>query len=146
MPAACQDQVAKLLVARPECQVASLYWPIEDAREVENPNAVKVVTALDGCALYFSRSPIPHARAFDSAQAAIEAGIGWKRHLGLYAYRLEALRRYTGYEPSPLEQAERLEQLRIMENGGRIAMAQASEFIPPGIDTMEDLERVRALI
>lgn len=146
MPAACLDQVAKLLVSRPGCDVASLYWPIDSADEVNNPNAVKVVTNADGCALYFSRSPIPYARAHESTEAALAAGVGWKRHLGLYAYRLAALRKYTHCAPTPLETAERLEQLRIMENGGCIAMAQACEFIPPGIDTQEDLDRVLDLI
>ena len=145
MPPGCLDQVAELLVARPECEVASLYWPIDDAEEVHNPNAVKVVTCKDDCALYFSRSPIPCARAYDSTESALADGVTWKRHLGLYAYRLEALRRFTRCRPTPLERAERLEQLRIMENGGRIAMAQACEYIPAGIDTREDFERVRIL-
>ncbi len=146
MPPACLDQVAALLLDRPECEVASLYWPISDAGEVLNPNAVKVVTDHEGCALYFSRCPVPYARAHDDIETAIAAGVGWKRHLGLYAYRLEALRRYTRHAPTPLECAERLEQLRVLENGGRIAMAKACEFIPPGIDTQEDLDRVREII
>jgi 3-deoxy-manno-octulosonate cytidylyltransferase (CMP-KDO synthetase) len=146
MPAACLDQVAALLLERTDCEVASLYWPISDADEVHNPNAVKVVTDGDGRALYFSRAPIPFVRAHADTGEAIKAGVEWKRHLGLYAYRLAALRRYTSCAPTPLETAERLEQLRIMEQGGRIAMARACEFIPPGIDTAEDLERVRELI
>ena len=146
MPAACLDQVAALLDERTDCDVASLFWPISHSDEVHNPNAVKVVTDRDGRALYFSRSPIPFARAHADTGDAIVAGIEWKRHLGLYAYRLEALRRYTRCAPTPLELAERLEQLRIMEQGGRIAMAQACEFIPAGIDTPGDLERVRHLI
>ena len=77
---------------------------------------------------------------------AIANGVVWKRHLGLYAYRLSALRRFTACNPTPLESTERLEQLRIMEQGGRIAMARASEFIPAGIDTQDDLRRVRALL
>ena len=79
-------------------------------------------------------------------ESAIGAGIPWKRHLGLYAYRLAALERYTAVAPTPLEMAERLEQFRIMEQGGRIAMAKACEFIPAGIDTRDDLERVREQI
>lgn len=146
MPAACLDQVAALLIEQPECEVASLYWPISQADEVLNPNAVKVVTDLNDRALYFSRSPIPHARSYDSVDAALGAGIEWKRHLGLYAYRLGALRRFTSCSPTPLESSERLEQLRMMEQGGHIAMARACEFIPPGIDTAEDLQRVRKLI
>ncbi len=143
MPASCLDQVAALLDGRPDCEVASLYWPISDAAEVQNPNAVKVVTAADDRALYFSRYPIPYERDFADVAAAITAGKCWKRHLGLYAYRLSALRRYAAMPPTPLERAERLEQLRIMEQGGRIVMARAAEFIPAGIDTQQDLDRVR---
>jgi len=146
MPAACLDQVAALLDQRTDCEVASLYWPITEAAEVQNPNAVKVVTDLQNRALYFSRAPIPYARSFVSAADAIVAGVEWKRHLGLYAYRLAALRRYTASAPTPLEKCERLEQLRIMEQGGRIAMAAACEFIPAGIDTPDDLQRVRKII
>jgi len=146
MPATCLDQVAALLDERADCEVASLYWPITDAEEVQNPNAVKVVTDSEDRALYFSRSPIPFARAHTDIDAALDAGIVWKRHLGLYAYRLAALRRYTSSPPTPLEKSEHLEQLRIMEQGGRIAMARACEFIPAGIDTQDDLDRVRDLI
>lgn len=146
MPPACLDQVAALLDQRADCEVASLYWPITEAAEVQNPNAVKVVTDSQNRALYFSRSPIPYARSFVSIADAIVAGVEWKRHLGLYAYRLAALRRYTASAPTPLEKSERLEQLRIMEQGGRIAMAAACEFIPAGIDTPDDMQRVRAII
>jgi len=146
MPASCLDQVAALLNARPDCEVASLYWPISDAEEVQNPNAVKVVTALDGRALYFSRAPVPYERTHADIHAALAAGKRWKRHLGLYAYRLSALRRFTQAAPTPLEQSEGLEQLRIMEQGGYIAMALASEYIPAGIDTIDDLERIRKLM
>lgn len=146
MPAACLDQVAALLDLRQDCEVASLYWPISEAVEVQNPNAVKVVTDSANRALYFSRAPIPYARSYASINEAMTAGVEWKRHLGLYAYRLAALRRYTACAPTPLEMSERLEQLRIMEQGGRIAMAAACEFIPAGIDTSEDMQRVTELI
>ncbi len=146
MPAACLDQVAALLHAQADCEVASLYWPITDATEVRNPNVVKVITDTENRALCFSRAVIPFARDYPDIDAAMLAGIEWKRHLGLYAYRLAALRHYTASEPTPLEQTERLEQLRIMEQGGRIAMARACEFIPTGIDTQDDLERIRGLI
>jgi 3-deoxy-manno-octulosonate cytidylyltransferase (CMP-KDO synthetase) len=142
MPPACLNQVADLLGKHADCEVASLYWPILEAAEVLNPNAVKVVTDVQGRALYFSRSPIPYARAFTDIQAAIDAGVVWKRHLGLYAYRLSALKRFTAIPPTALESAESLEQLRIMEQGGSIALAQASEFIPAGVDTEEDYYRV----
>jgi 3-deoxy-manno-octulosonate cytidylyltransferase (CMP-KDO synthetase) len=142
MPAVCLDQVAALLDEQPGCEGASLYWPIMEADEVRNPNAVKVVMDGAGQALYFSRSPIPYPRSHGDIQTAIDAGLEWKRHLGIYAYRLSALRRYTAAAPTPLEKAESLEQLRIMEQGGSIAMARASEFIPPGVDTAEDLQRL----
>jgi 3-deoxy-manno-octulosonate cytidylyltransferase (CMP-KDO synthetase) len=146
MPPACLDQVAALLDQQTDCEVASLYWPITEAIEVRNPNAVKVVTDSKDRALYFSRSPVPYARSFSDIDTALSSGVEWRRHLGLYAYRLAALRRFTRCEPTPLEQAERLEQLRIMEQGGRIALAKACEFIPAGIDTHDDLERVRLIL
>jgi 3-deoxy-manno-octulosonate cytidylyltransferase (CMP-KDO synthetase) len=146
MPAACLDQVAALLDQRKECEVASLYWPISTAEEVQNPNAVKVVTDARGVALYFSRYPIPFARGYADIATAMADGCEWKRHLGLYAYRLAALRLYTCSEPTPLERAERLEQLRIMEQGGRIAMAKACQRIPAGVDTQDDLDRIRLLV
>jgi len=146
MPPACLEQVAELLDQSPDCEVASLYWPITEAGEVRNPNAVKVVTDARERAMYFSRAPIPYARSYASIDAALAAGVEWKRHLGLYAYRLGALYRYTACAPTPLEQSERLEQLRMLEQGARVAMARAREFIPAGIDTAEDLQRVRVYI
>ena len=146
MPPACLDQVAALLEQHAECEVASLYWPIRDAAEVHNPNAVKVVTDALDRALYVRRAAIPFCRDYASIEEAIAAGIEWKRHLGLYAYRPSALRRFTACPATPLEKSERLEQLRIMEQGGRIAMARACEFIPAGIDTADDLRRARNII
>lgn len=145
MPPACLDQVAALVEQQADCEVASLYWPITEPEEVKNPNAVKVVTDSRDRALYFSRSPIPFSRAHGAIEQAIAAGTLWKRHLGLYAYRLSALRRYTSCAPTPLEMDERLEQLRILEQGGHIAMAQACEYIPAGVDTPDDLQRVREI-
>jgi 3-deoxy-manno-octulosonate cytidylyltransferase (CMP-KDO synthetase) len=145
MPPACLDQVAALLDQKKNCDVASLYWPVTQADEVQNPNVVKVVTNKQDLALYFSRAAIPYARGHDDMNAASSGGVEWKRHLGLYAYRLAALRRYTRCQATPLETAERLEQLRVLEQGGRIAMARACEFIPAGIDTPEDMERVRKM-
>ena len=146
MPAACMDQVAELLAANPDCEVASLYWPISSVEELASPNAVKVVTDLNERALYFSRYPVPFARDCDNLEAAMSGAYQWKRHLGLYAYRLSALERFTAGEPTPLEQTERLEQLRFMEQGAGICMAQARQFIPAGVDTREDLERIRKSI
>ena len=146
MPPACLDQVARLLDAQPQISIASLYWPISEAEEVTNPNVVKVVTDCNGRAMYFSRSPIPFARDFTDIDIALRHGVEWKRHLGLYAYRLAALKAFTATAPSSLEKAERLEQLRLMERGGSITMATACEFIPAGVDTQEDLDRLRSIL
>jgi len=141
MPPACLDQVAALLDGGAD--VATLYWPVDDADEVEDPSAVKVVADGAGRALYFSRSVIPHARGAASATAALADGVPYRRHLGLYAYRRAALERFTRAAPSALERAEGLEQLRFLELGMTIAVAQAAERIPPGIDTPADLARAR---
>ena len=143
MPAECLDQVAGLLVRDGGAGVASLYQGIDDPAEVRNPNAVKVVTDTGGRALYFSRSVVPGLRAAQSVEAALATGVRWKRHIGLYAYRAAALRRFTATPPTPLETAERLEQLRFLESGVLIAMAATVKPVPPGVDTPEDLERAR---
>jgi 3-deoxy-manno-octulosonate cytidylyltransferase (CMP-KDO synthetase) len=142
MPPACLDQVAGLLAADGSAEVASLYWPMADMKEAADPNAVKVVVDDSGAALYFSRSLIPYPRN----TAAGEDAARWKRHIGLYAYRVRALRAFTTLPPASLESLEKLEQLRFLESGRRIVMAQSCEFIPAGVDTPEDLERVQTLI
>ena len=109
-------------------------------------HGVKVVTDSEGYALMFSRATMPHPRDYESVQEAMSHGVGWKRHLGLYAYRAGSLKRFSATEPTPLEMAERLEQLRYLETGGRIIMARACRPIPAGVDTSEDLERVRQII
>jgi 3-deoxy-manno-octulosonate cytidylyltransferase (CMP-KDO synthetase) len=105
---------------------------------IANPNAVKVVTANDGRALYFSRATIPFDRD-GSTQATY-----WK-HLGLYAYRSAALTRFASLAPSPLERTERLEQLRMLENG-MVVYVEETPFDSVGVDTEEDLQRVEALL
>lgn len=146
MPAACLDQVAGLLQYAPDAEMASLYWPISEAAEAQDPNVVKVVVAQNGNALYFSRSLLPYPRDAGTPDQAMQQGVRWLRHVGLYAYRAGALKRFTALPPTPLEQIEKLEQLRMLESGGRIVMAEACEFIPPGVDTPEDLQRVEAII
>jgi len=146
MPAACLVQVAALLHEDHDADMASLYWPIEDEEDISNPNVVKVVVNAGGAAMYFSRSPIPfprHARPVPRQQPDTSS---WKRHIGLYAYRVAALQEFSQLPPSELETVEKLEQLRMLESGGKIAMARACEFIPAGVDTPEDLERVRTLL
>jgi 3-deoxy-manno-octulosonate cytidylyltransferase (CMP-KDO synthetase) len=125
------------LFDRPEVQVSTLSvrCPPE---EFTNPNAVKVVTALDGRALYFSRATIP----FDRDQAGFT---GYRKHLGIYAYRKAALERFAALPPSPLEKLERLEQLRLLENGIAIYVADAPRDTI-GVDTEEDLVRAEALL
>jgi 3-deoxy-manno-octulosonate cytidylyltransferase (CMP-KDO synthetase) len=114
--------------------VSTLALPLE-ASEADNPNTVKVVTRLDGRALYFSRSPIP----FDRDRGGVE----YRKHLGFYAYRAAALARFSSLPPSPLETAERLEQLRFLENGIEIRVI-ASPSDTWSVDTAEDLARVEA--
>ena len=125
------------LFNRPEVEVATLAVRCP-AHEIANPNAVKVVTALDGRALYFSRSTIP----FDRDRTGFTA---YRKHLGIYAYRKSALERFASLPPSPLEQTERLEQLRLLENGMALYIAQApADTI--GVDTEADLERAEAML
>jgi len=146
MPPACLVQAAGLLENSGDADVASLYWPIGTPAEVEDPNVVKVVIGRNGEALYFSRSVIPYPRNSADVGEAMGHGARWKRHIGLYAYRAGALRAFTRLRPSELESSEKLEQLRFLESGRRIVMAQASQFIPAGVDTTEDLERVSHLM
>lgn len=145
MPPRCLDQVAGMLEADAEADAASLYQLINDPQEIMDPNVVKVVTDTQGRALYFSRSVVPANRRWESLESAIRDGQTWKRHIGLYAYRAGALKRMAATDPTPLEQTERLEQLRILENGGVIVMAEAAESVPAGVDTQADLERVRRI-
>lgn len=142
MPPACLDQVAGLL--RSGGDVATLYWPISEAREIQDPNAVKVVVDGQGRALYFSRAPVPHARDAKDDDRALAAGVPYRRHLGLYAYRVAALKRFTAAAPSELERAEGLEQLRFLDLGMTIRIDEAVSAIPAGVDSPEDLARVRA--
>lgn len=145
MPARCLEQSAALLQENPGADVSSLYWPIDCAETIQDSNVVKVVCDLSGYALYFSRSVIPYPRG-TTVDDGIRAGAGWNRHIGLYAYRASALRAFTTMKPSPLERLERLEQLRFLETGRHIVMARACEFIPAGVDTPGDLERVGNLL
>jgi 3-deoxy-manno-octulosonate cytidylyltransferase (CMP-KDO synthetase) len=125
------------LFDRPDVQVATLAVPCPE-EEITNPNAVKVVTAVDGRALYFSRSIIPFNRD--------HAGFtGYRKHLGIYAYRKAALEKFASMPPGRLEQVERLEQLRLLENGVDIYIGEApADTI--GVDTEEDLARAEAVL
>lgn len=134
---------ADLLARRPECAVATAAHAIEDEADFLNPNVVKVVCDAQGRALYFSRAPIPWWRDGSQAgQAALPPVPAW-RHIGLYAYRAATLRRFPQLSPAPLEQTESLEQLRILWHGDRIAVFEAAQAPAAGVDTPEDLARVR---
>jgi 3-deoxy-manno-octulosonate cytidylyltransferase (CMP-KDO synthetase) len=125
------------LFDRPEVEVATLAVPCPEA-DVSNPSAVKVATALDGRALYFSRSTIPYDRDKTGS-------VDYRKHLGIYAYRRAALERFASLPPGRLEQLERLEQLRLLENGVNIYVADApADTI--GVDTEEDLARAEAVL
>lgn len=126
--------------------MATLAVPIEDAATLFDPNAVKLVRATNGDALYFSRAPIPwHRDGFARSRDVLPAG-EWLRHIGIYAYRAGFLRRFSTLPPGRLEQVESLEQLRVLEAGHRIAVALTPAPFPPGVDTPEDLARAESLL
>ena len=114
--------------------------PISALEDFERPDVVKVVRARDGRALYFSRAPVPHRRDGPPSEEDLR-GRDYLRHVGLYAYTREALARWVASEPSPLERIERLEQLRALEDGIRIGVAQV-ERVSPGVDTPDDVVRI----
>ena len=129
------DELAGLFEGEPELAMATVKTEIEDEAEQKNPNNVKVVCDKAGYALYFSRSLMPYPR---------KGGCPVYKHIGIYAYRRDFLLHYAKMEPTPLEQAESLEQLRALENGYRIKVVETkSKFV--GVDTVEDLERVNEI-
>jgi 3-deoxy-manno-octulosonate cytidylyltransferase (CMP-KDO synthetase) len=138
---ACADQLDQ----RPDCVVSTAAHAIDDASHFTNPNVVKVVTDALGRALYFSRAPIPWWRDAPTPGQPATGGGAPLRHIGIYGYRAGFLRRYPQLPPSPLEAVESLEQLRVLWHGERIAVHVASQAPGPGVDTPEDLARVRAL-
>ncbi|MDY0886526.1 3-deoxy-manno-octulosonate cytidylyltransferase [Kosakonia sp. CFBP8986] len=142
IPPAIIRQVADNLAARRDVGMATLAVPIESAEEAFNPNAVKVVMDAQGYALYFSRATIPWDRdRFAASRETI--GDSFLRHIGIYGYRAGFIRRYVSWQTSPLEQIEMLEQLRVLWYGEKIHVDVASVVPGTGVDTPEDLERVR---
>jgi 3-deoxy-manno-octulosonate cytidylyltransferase (CMP-KDO synthetase) len=140
-------QVATLLESDPQAAIATLATPVESLEEFLDPNAVKVVADSKGRALYFSRAPVPWNR--DGAAAGLSSQrvfAGTRRHVGIYAYRVGPLRRLASLAPTALEKAEKLEQLRALENGLVIRVADAVERPGPDVNTAEDLKRVAALM
>lgn len=148
IPPTVIDQVAGLL-RDGSCGVATLYEPITRGADVFDPNIVKVVVSGVGRALYFSRAPMPWWRdGFRAGDVPDIAGVaaGWKRHIGIYAYRVAALREFVHWPPSALEETEALEQLRLLDHGRAIAAAEAAAPVPGGVDTEADAARVQAML
>jgi 3-deoxy-manno-octulosonate cytidylyltransferase (CMP-KDO synthetase) len=147
MPGPVVRRVAEALDARTDCEVATACHALHDAGEFFSPNVVKVVTDASGRALYFSRAPIPWSRdAFAASRDRLPPELPARRHVGLYAYRAGFLRRFPQLPPTALEQHESLEQLRALAHGIGIAVVELPAPLPPGVDTAEDLARVRAMI
>jgi 3-deoxy-manno-octulosonate cytidylyltransferase (CMP-KDO synthetase) len=147
MPAALIDQVAALLAASSGADIATLAVPLKSVAALLDPNVAKVVTDVRQRALYFSRAPIPWSR--DGAPAGLASQVshlGARRHLGIYAYHVAALRRIALLPPSEHELLEQLEQLRALDHGMDIRVADA--VVPPGVEvnTAADLSAVEALI
>ena len=139
-------QMARLLAGAGDAAMATACHAIDDAREAFNPNVVKVVLDARGYALYFSRATIPWARdAFAADSERIPPGLPLYRHYGLYAYRVSFLLDYPALPPAPIERFEALEQLRALWHGHRIVVAVTDGTPAPGVDTEQDLERVRML-
>lgn len=139
LPPALISQVAALLHEHDDAAVATLVTSFDSESDWRDPNTAKAIVDRDGRALYFSRAPIPHVRDGGMPEQAY-------RHIGLYAYRAGELRAIAAQPPCPLEQAERLEQLRVLWMGRRIITAMARQLPPRGVDTEEDLALIRRYI
>ncbi len=138
------DAVAQALMEADNCAMATACHALTSATEMFNANVVKVVRARSGLALYFSRAPIPFARdSFDAAKQTVSGPIEAMRHIGIYAYRTSFLKLFPTLPVAPLESIEMLEQLRALWHGERIMCIEAASMPHAGVDTPEDLERVR---
>ncbi|KAA8735654.1 3-deoxy-manno-octulosonate cytidylyltransferase [Acinetobacter qingfengensis] len=144
LPAALVQQVADLLINKNHCSMATLCEPIHSFEEFQRDSIVKVVMSQSQEALYFSRSPIPYDREGAKTQSQTLHNQAY-RHLGLYSYRVQLLQEYVNWNMGRLEQLESLEQLRVLENGHRIAIDIAQVNLPPGVDTQQDLDRLNAM-
>ncbi len=138
------DACAALLETRPDCVMSTAAHELRLPQEFDNPNVVKLVIDVQGRALYFSRAPIPWWRDGRASGVTALPSPAPLRHVGLYGYRAGFLRRFPSLPPAPLEVVESLEQLRVLWHGERIAVHVTSHAPGPGVDTPEDLERVRA--
>ncbi|MCU4600359.1 3-deoxy-manno-octulosonate cytidylyltransferase [Acinetobacter bereziniae] len=144
LPAPLVIQVATLLAENPQCSMSTLCEPIHQLEEFQRESIVKVVMSKFNEALYFSRSPIPYERKTEQLNDQTLHQSAY-RHLGLYAYRVKLLQEYVTWDMGTLERLESLEQLRVLENGHRIAIDIAQVNLPPGVDTQADLDRLNSL-
>jgi len=145
MPPEVVAGVAQALENAPRADIATAVAPIQSLREFLDPNCVKALRANDGRALYFSRAPVPWPRDSVAAGQPTRFAGAW-RHIGIYAYRVHSLLQFAAWPPSPLEETEKLEQLRALEHGMHIQLVALPTVPPAGVDTPEDLERVRAML
>lgn len=139
-------QVAEDLVRFENARVATLFEHITTAAELFDPNNVKVVMNKRGYALYFSRAPVPWDREHFPLKGQEVLKTDHFRHVGIYAYHVGFLQEYMEWAPSPLEALEKLEQLRVIWNGGRVHLTQAKEKVPQDVNSKEDLEKVRKIL
>ncbi len=148
IPAAVINQVAANLADVPEASVATLCEPIHTYADFLNPNIVKVVSDHRGRALYFSRAPIPWPRDHFAQEGVntLPETLPCRRHIGIYAYRVGLLNGFVQWPPAPLELIESLEQLRVLWQGAMIHVADACAPVPGGVDTLNDLQRVKAIL
>jgi 3-deoxy-manno-octulosonate cytidylyltransferase (CMP-KDO synthetase) len=136
------DAAVKAVTANKSVRVSTLSTPLRRAEDIIDPHVVKVVTDLDGNALYFSRAPIPWVR--DAEERAVSSG-QYQKHIGLYVFRRETLRKFPALRRGALERLERLEQLRLLENGIAIRVVE-TPYDAVSVDTPEDIPRVEQLI
>ncbi len=148
MPPGLLQQVADVLEQHSKADMATLAVPLDDPEQLFDHHVVKVVSDQDGYALYFSRATIPWKRDEFDPHATVQSEwlSGIRRHLGIYAYRVRFLKGYANLGVAPIERMEALEQLRVLWHGGRIAVGTATETPPLGVDTADDLEKVRTAL
>lgn len=142
IPPSLLSQVKELLIHRHDCAMSTLCEVIDNAEDFYKPSVVKVVKSIHNHALYFSRAPIPHDRSRTDTTVAPSNAY---RHLGLYAYKVSLLKNFSTWPMGTLEELESLEQLRVLEQGYRIAIDVATISLPLGVDTQSDLDRLNAM-
>lgn len=144
IPPAIIDQVANNLARNAQCGMATLSCPLDGPQQLFEPSVVKVVADKNGRALYFSRASIPYSRKhFPETPTDLTP---WQRHIGIYAYRVSFLQQFVRWAPALIEQLESLEQLRALWNGASIHVEPALQVPPAGVDTPDDLARLRRLL